>query len=84
MTSPHVHFIEQVKLQKTLVTTDAVITGMSLLTHQAQADMKACMLEKDLANLKTDKSVSLSYDITQDQTLYTDRDSTKSEHRQGE
>ncbi|KAK7809257.1 hypothetical protein U0070_025666 [Myodes glareolus] len=26
---------------------------MPLLTHQAQADMKACTLEKDLANLKT-------------------------------
>ena len=52
MTPPHVHFIEQVKLQKTLITTDAVIIGMTLLTHQIQIDMKACTLEKNLANLE--------------------------------
>ena len=53
MTPPHVHFIEQVKLQKTVITTDAVVTGMPLLTHQTQVDMTACTLEKNLANLKT-------------------------------
>ena len=53
MTPPHVHSIKQVKLQKTLVTTDAVITEMTPLTHQTQKDMKAFTLEKNLTNLKT-------------------------------
>ncbi|XP_057616168.1 zinc finger protein 793-like [Chionomys nivalis] len=50
---PHVYSIKQVKLQKSLVTTDAVITEMTPLTHPTQKDMKACTLEKNLANLNT-------------------------------
>ncbi|KAK7809233.1 hypothetical protein U0070_025642, partial [Myodes glareolus] len=63
MTPPHVHFIEQVKLQKILI------------------HMKACTLEKNLANLKTmKKSIDLYFNMTQDQRLYT----TKKEHKQVE
>jgi hypothetical protein len=47
------HFIKEVTLQKLLITTDAVRTGIPLLTHQTNADIGASTLEKNLAYLKT-------------------------------
>lgn len=53
MTHPHVHFVEQMQLQKTLNSTDALVMVKPMFPHQIQINMKACPLEKNLANLKT-------------------------------
>ena len=53
MNPPTVYFIKEVTLQKPLITTDAVTTGMPLLTQQIKTDIKACTLEKNLVSLRT-------------------------------
>lgn len=54
-----VDFTKEVTPQKPLITTDAVRTGMSLLTHQTQINIKARTLGKNLAHLKTVRSLSI-------------------------
>ena len=54
-----VYFIKEVTLQKPPITTDAVVTGMCLMTHQTQIDTEARTLEKNRANLNTVRKLSV-------------------------
>ncbi|OBS69987.1 hypothetical protein A6R68_01472, partial [Neotoma lepida] len=81
MTLLHVHFIEQVKLQKILITTDVVITEMPLLTHQIQYRHQSMHTgEEPYKSEDCEKYLNLCSSITQDQRLYP----AKKEHRQEE